>query len=227
MNYKFKAIIFDFDDTLIDAKSQGIDFHIQVARRNGWRVPPKKEIFKYWGLGWEEFVRNLWPEVPFRDFERAYIEYRRTRKREYRLIPGAKRTVKKLQKMNFVMGILSNRNEKNVRDLLESLGVNLDYFDIIQGEEEYFYHKPDPRAFDNILSTVGKKGITPQEVLYIGDTIFDVTASQGKDLKFIGVLSGVIKRKGFRSLGIKDKDIIKSIKDLPRWLRKYGKIDDR
>jgi len=223
MFYKYRAIIFDFDDTLVDSKS-GIVFHQKVAKSKGWKVPPKEELEKYWGLGWEDFIAKFWPYIPFADFRQAYIDYNQKEPRHYDQIPGVNKAIKELKKEDIILGILSNRNVKSVRDILEQQGFSLDDFEIIQGEEEFFFHKPDPRAFDQILTILGERGILPREIIYVGDTRFDIAASRGCKIKFVGVLSGLMKREEFKNLGVLDRDIIQSVKDLPRWLRKYGQI---
>ncbi|MFA4880983.1 MAG: HAD-IA family hydrolase [Candidatus Doudnabacteria bacterium] len=222
MPYKYRAIIFDFDDTLVDSKG-GVVYHQKVAAEKGWRVPSRGELEKYWGLGWEDFIAKLWPDVPFSDFRQAYIDYNQKEPRRYGKIPGVNKAIEKLKKENMILGVLSNRNVKSVRDILAQQGFFLDDFEIIQGEEELIFHKPDPRAFDNALTILGERGILACEIIYVGDTRFDVEASRGRKIKFIGVRSGLMDRQEFKALGILDQDIIKSVKDLPRWLKKYGR----
>ncbi|MDP2918106.1 MAG: HAD-IA family hydrolase [bacterium] len=222
MLYNFRAIIFDFDDTLIDSKG-GIVYHQKVAASMGWRVPPQEELEKYWGLGWEEFIGKCWPEISFVDFRQAYIDYNQKEPRCYTHFPGTRETIKKLKKENFILGILSNRNTRSILDILRQMNFPLDDFEIICGEEEVFFHKPDPRAFDEILVELGKKGIRPEEMIYVGDTGFDLAASRGRGIKFVGVLTGLAERAEFTALGVPAPDVIKSVKDLPAWLAKYGR----
>lgn len=222
MLYKFRAIIFDFDDTLIDSKA-GIAYHQKVAASRGWRVPAKEELEKYWGLGWEEFIGKCWPEISFVAFRQAYIDYNQKEPRRYTHFSGGRETIKKLKKQGFVLAILSNRNTQSILDVLGQMDFSLDDFDMICGEEEVFFHKPDPRAFDGILVELGKKGVVPEEMIYVGDTGFDLAASRGRGIKFVGVLSGLTDRTEFAALGVPASDVIKSVKDLPAWIAKYGK----
>lgn len=225
MEYKYRAIIFDFDDTLVDNKTEGIDFHQTVARSRGWRVPSAEEIEKYWGLPWQEFINKLWPKVPYREFHDAYVAYNREYPRHYKAIPGTIEALDKLKKMGFALAILSNRNKRNILDKLEDLGFKTEVFTIIYGEEELIYTKPDPRAFDPLFTAFGKLGIVPAEIIYVGDTQYDIKASRRCGIKFVGVLSGLMDRTEYKAAGIDAADVIPAVKDLPKWLCTFGKFN--
>lgn len=224
MAYLYRALIFDFDDTLIDNKTEGVSFHQAVARSRNWRVPDTAEIEKYWGLSWSEFIKKLWPAVSFREFQDAYVAYQKKYPRHYQVLPAALKTLKGLKGEGFLLGVLSNRYKKNILDILERLDFPAEIFGFILGEEEVLYPKPDPRAFDPIIAELGQRGILPAEILYLGDTLYDIQASRGSKIKFIGVLTGLMDRQEFREAGIASSDVITSLEGLPHWLKKYGQI---
>ena len=58
------------------------------------------------------------------------------------------------------------------------------------------------------------------EILYVGDSIYDYLAAKRAGLKFVAVLTGFHKKNDFNKLGLKNKNILKSIKYLPKWLNK-------
>jgi FMN phosphatase YigB (HAD superfamily) len=57
------------------------------------------------------------------------------------------------------------------------------------------FHKPDPRAFSQPLKDFS---VTPQETVYIGDSISDGESAKGAGIHFIALLeSGLRTREDF------------------------------
>lgn len=56
------AMISDFDGTLIDSLTEGIQSLQNVAGELGWRVPQKDEVRRQWGRPLLSMLGNLWPD---------------------------------------------------------------------------------------------------------------------------------------------------------------------
>ncbi|UCC94486.1 MAG: HAD hydrolase-like protein, partial [Candidatus Omnitrophota bacterium] len=66
---------------------------------------------------------------------------------------------------------------------------------------------------------------TKEEIIYVGDDMRDLQAASGAGLGgFVGVLTGAATRKKFIAAGLSKKNIIKSIRKLPHWLERSGRL---
>lgn len=62
------------------------------------------------------------------------------------------------------------------------------------------YHKPDPRAFDELLQA---HGLSPEQCVYVGDSPSDAQASNEAGLNFIASLeSGIRQRQDFDNYNV-------------------------
>src|SRR3989344_3912946 len=95
------------------------------------------------------------------------------------------------------------------------LSLSLKIIKIIYSCDDLKYSKPDPRVFSKALK---KFNFKKNEILYVGDSIYDYIAAKRANLKFVAVLTGYHKRNEFQKLGLKSENILKSIKYLPKWL---------
>ena len=82
------------------------------------------------------------------------------------------------------------------------------------------YHKPDPRAFDPVKKELLKERIKKEEILYVGDAIYDYQAVSGAGLNFVAVTNGAWTKEEFKEAGLSERFIIKFLKELPKVLEK-------
>ena len=67
-----------------------------------------------------------------------------------------------------------------------------DFLDIVVGGEDVSCPKPDPEGLRHALSVLG---VSPQEVLYVGDSIVDAETARAAGVDFAGVLHGMTTRE--------------------------------
>lgn len=81
------------------------------------------------------------------------------------------------------------------------------------------FHKPDPRAFDELLA---QHSLNPNECVYVGDSVSDAVASKQAGLKFIASLeSGLRTREDFVGESVdlfieRFADIVSAVAELDR-----------
>ena len=98
---------------------------------------------------------------------------------------------------------------------LKQIKLKKSLFKFIYAREDVKYHKPSPLVFLRPLKDLKLK---KEDIIYVGDSIFDCIATKKAKIKFVAVLTGHYKKNEFIKKGVKKENILKSIKELPEWL---------
>mgnify|MGYP001380797266 CR=1 FL=1 len=204
-----KAIIFDFDDTLVSYKDIYLHSHKEAAKKLNIKVPSDIELLKYAGLPWKTMVSKIWPDIKFEDFYSAYVEVDDIIDRTP--VKGAKEVILQLSK-KYDLFIISSREKDSILELMEKSSLPIENFKAIYGDDSLPYHKPDPRIFDPIL-----KEYKPEECIFIGDSDYDLIPAQKAKITFIAYLSGVCPKDVFEEMNA--DFIIDDLRDIPKLLK--------
>jgi len=210
-----KAIIFDVDGTLVDSNEIAVKCIQKSAKELNLKIPDRNKIHSFWGRSLKYMVNNLWKNYDHHKFRRYYFNC--LEKHKIKQIPGAKAVIKKLKK-EYVLGIVSGKARLTMLRQFKYMGIDKNDFKFLLSADDTKFHKPDPKVFAKGVRKL--KGINKKEILYVGDFIMDYLAAKIEGFQFVAVLSGFGKRKEFLENGLKNKNILKSIKDLPKWLDK-------
>ncbi len=182
---KYKAVLFDVDDTLLDSISA--------------RVVTLQHVFKSAGIAHldaERFLRDLQGTsleaalaqlaLDFGIEGDLFLDYRRTywgkEKGLLKLYPGVRDVLENLHGLRLKLGIVTTKAvniqfEGSVIGAvkeLEELGI-LDFFSALVGFEDVSLYKPHP---DGINLALRRLEITPSEALMVGDSASDIGAAK-------------------------------------------------
>lgn len=102
------------------------------------------------------------------------------------LYPGVKETLAALAAHNLPMALVTNKPTPFVAPLLQSLGID-DYFSLIIGGDDVVAKKPHPAPLFLVL---GKFGLLPGELVFVGDSRNDIQAAQAAGCPCIGLTYG-------------------------------------
>lgn len=182
---RYKAVFFDFDDTLGDREQYAYDCARDMLKENTQIDDPIQfeAVLQDWML-WDEkgnvekdYVRRRLEEkygitFPY-DFDVHWIE---NLWRYCVAYPDAKETLTYLKK-KYQLGIITNGPSFGQRKKLEVSGLD-EFFDLdkVVVSGDYPYQKPDPRLFQEGCRRLDVK---PEESIYVGDIFAnDVYGSQ-------------------------------------------------
>jgi len=182
---KYKAVIFDLDDTLLDSISA--------------RVISLQRVFTSAGIteqDAERFLRDLQGtslSAALAQLAKGlgigvdlFLDYRRTywakEQGILKLYPGIKQVLNKLHEYGLKLGVVTTKSmnvefEGNVigaRQELQELGI-ADLFSVLIGFEHVTLHKPHPEGINMALTRLE---VAPGETLMIGDSAGDIGAAQ-------------------------------------------------
>jgi HAD superfamily hydrolase (TIGR01549 family) len=102
------------------------------------------------------------------------------------LIEGSLEIVQKLRDAGFKLAILTNNGRPALNKIMNQIPLR-ENFDLIQTRHE----SPKPKPFpDGLLKVTSELGVSPIEVVYVGDAMIDGTAASRAGIEFWGVSTG-------------------------------------
>lgn len=178
-----KAILFDFDDTLVQTRESKWEALIETARRYYNLQIDANHISQFWGLPFEKMITGVMKNID--DFESIRDNYFVVT-HEFPMLAhiGAVEAIVELMK-TYPVGILTASDRELVIDDLTRLKFPVANFFNIQTAEDTKVHKPNPDVF---LPTLAKQpSLKLVDFLYVGDSIRDYLAAKNAGLDFIGI----------------------------------------
>ena len=180
------ALIFDFDDTLVNSYGARLDALQRVFTAAGIHDPTAEAFFRDMGgrqlqdaLRPLEEREGMQPDDLFKDYRRTYW----TKKAGLiSLFPGVLRMLESFQARGLKLGILTQKGwvfEVEGRPVgasqeLVEVGAR-DFFSVGVGFESVTNHKPHP---EGVLLALDGLGAEPAQCIVVGDTPADMGAAQ-------------------------------------------------
>ncbi|HVF69623.1 MAG TPA: HAD-IA family hydrolase [Xanthomonadales bacterium] len=182
-----KAIIFDFDDTLVKTKECKWDALKETGKRHYGLDITDEHIKKFWGKPFDEMLSGVLMNSD--KYINLKINYESvTQEFPMKAFDDAVSVVNKLLE-NYKIGILSSSSKSLLMNDLKLLNFPADKFSYIQTYEDTQEHKPHPEVFSPILTHLKKNGIGKEELIYVGNAVIDFEAAKHAGLKFCAILS--------------------------------------
>ena len=108
-----------------------------------------------------------------------------------RLYPDTLDTLRRLKADGARIGIISTKYRYRILDFFSDK-VEPDFIDLVVGGEDVTHAKPHP---EGLLAAMDQLGVTPSQVLYVGDSTVEALTAQAADTDFAGVLTGATTRQ--------------------------------
>ena len=197
-NSKKKAVIFDLDGTLSDSIHSIKYCTDKVLSEWGYEPFTEKEYCYFVGDGAANLIKRALiarGDTKLQYFEEAFARYKEIFRKNcmYEVKPyeGIIELLDALKKKGLAIAVLSNKPHAETIQVIETL-FGKDYFDVIQGQKENVAIKPSPEGVFQILKQLS---LTPEEILYLGDTSTDMKTGKGAGAFTIGALWGFRERE--------------------------------
>jgi phosphoglycolate phosphatase len=179
-----RAVLIDLDGTLLDTV---LDLHAAanaMLRDLGRREVAVESIRSYVGRGIPNLVKRVLagsmdaaddaappPPEALASFKRHYST---ENGRNAVLFPGVLDGLEALKILDLPLGVITNKAEAFTLPLLQRTGL-FPYFDVIVSGDLLPRPKPDPMP---LLWASGRLGVSPVDVLMIGDSVHDFHAGR-------------------------------------------------
>lgn len=215
-----KAVIIDIDDTLCLTESACYEMENEIMQSMG-REPFSRAIhIKTWGINLKDAISIRSPGIDYKEFKQHFKRIMKNYVKSGKLDSINHENYKTLDRLidnNKKIILLTSRSELELEHMLEPSHELSSRVHEFYHKDNIKYHKPDPRAFDELLAN---NLLSPNECVYIGDSVGDAAAAKGAGLYFIASLeSGIREKADFDDYKVdafvyKFPDIINSINKL-------------
>ena len=183
-----KVIIFDFDGTLCDTRSNIIIAFRATMEHLGLEMRDEETCGATIGLTLRDGFKSMYP-----DFDDAKIDYcvetyrqifaERRKELMPDLFPGVKETLEALRKRGYRMTIATSRLTDSLMLFMRHHGID-HYFEYAVGSDSVTHHKPHPEP---ALKTLAALNIAPSEAIMVGDMPVDIAMAHNAGIRAIGV----------------------------------------
>lgn len=215
---QYKAVFFDFDYTLGDGTEAIVAGFRYAFARMGWPEPGYDEVRRTVGMPLEEEYSFLTGDTDPENrakFRMLYTEKAGPMQVETAVLcPGARELLEALHQAGIPAGVVSTKKADTLLAILEARGV-APLFASITGGNQVKRPKPDP---EGLLSAIAAQGLSPEQVLYCGDTVIDAETAQRAGASFCAVLNGTTSAEDFAAAGFPTVHIAPDLWDLKNWL---------
>ena len=194
-----KAVIFDYDDTLVGTHRVIWNLHKHIARTYYGIELTDLDIKAYWGRPVHELARHYYRTEDIDTAVNRMLLHLDDFPKEK--LPHTEPTLRHLKLASKLIGIVSATTRPILDGDCVHTGIPLDIMDYIQTAEDTKFHKPDARVFNPMLKWAARRGITASEVLYIGDGLQDLKAAGNAGFGFLGVTTGLVTSEEFSKYG--------------------------
>lgn len=161
-----KAVIFDYDDTLIKSSEYFFWLEIEVSKKLWLQAATREQYFALRGKPHEEMVKIMHPEIETKVYMQEYDKIYNPN--NLVLFDWVKKVIQQLKNDLIKMFILSAKKIDRLEEHTNLLGIR-EYFKYIHWAESSPYKKPDPHVFDDILNVINanKDEIVEKRVYWI------------------------------------------------------------
>jgi HAD superfamily hydrolase (TIGR01509 family) len=185
----FRAIVFDWDGTLVDSAEKTFACYVRV--------------FSAFGIGYDHaaFERTYSPDW-YRTYEEIGLPREHWKEADARwiscyetepsrLLPGAGEALERLAGRGLLLGLVSSGDGTRVRREVRALGLERLFGAVVCGGETA-RRKPDPEP---LLAALGRLGVPPAATAYVGDSPEDVAMARSAGAFAVGIPGGFPNRE--------------------------------
>jgi len=186
-----KALLFDFDGTLIDASNVICTCFNRTLARQGLGPLDPEEIRSRIGKPLRDMFLPFSDEADLEQLIRGYREsFHELSPGKSSLIPGVRELLTRMDN-GILLGVVTSRTARGARQILEEFQL-LEKFTVLIGIEDVTRGKPHP---EGLLKALSRMNVSSDRAAFIGDTVFDIEAGRKAGTFTIGVTTGYHTRE--------------------------------
>lgn len=184
MTIDVKAVVFDFDMTLVDSSHAIHRCMNLMACRLGLHEVSYETVLAGIGIPLEESMRLYWGDFHPEWITTYRTEFRALERGAIKLFPNTEGTLAALRGAGVKCAVVSNR--RYARSAIEAVGL-AGYMDVVLGRENVTHPKPHPEALLKCMEML----CTPRDcTVYAGDTDIDMQTAAAAGVRGIGMATG-------------------------------------
>lgn len=200
----FKGVIFDLDGTLVNSledladsmNSVLLDYHFPTHSLDAYKSFIGNGILNLVRVSLPETVQD--EQIIMSCYNRMIDIYSNNCTIKTKPYDGIIFLLNELKSRKMKLSVFSNKADEFTKKIVQSLMP--DYFDVIMGLKSEAHKKPNPLGALQISENLG---ISPENMVYIGDTGIDMQTAQNAKMYGVGALWGFRTREELITNGAK------------------------
>jgi phosphoglycolate phosphatase len=215
---RYALVVFDWDGTLIDSAGTIAECIQDASREMGLPVPDRERARHVIGLGLQDSLRHVVPDLPperYRDFAAQYRRHFLARESSMALFEGVPQLLAGLHGRGHLLAVATGKSRAGLDRALSASGLGA-YFCASRCADET-NPKPHPAM---LLELMQELAAAPQQVLMVGDTSHDLEMAHSAGVDAVAVGYGAHPEQALRALG--PRACVASVDELARWLIQNG-----
>lgn len=179
MSNQIKAVLFDMDGVLVEAKEWHYEALNQALRMFGYEISRYEHIHAFDGLPTKEKLKMISQRYYLPEQLHPFInELKQSFTMDYvakycHPVFAHEYALSKLKAQGYKIAVCSNSIRKTIEVMMEKTGL-APYLDIIVSNEDVVKPKPDPEIY---LKTMSELGLKPKECVICEDNINGINAA--------------------------------------------------
>lgn len=214
MKAKYRLIVFDWDGTLMDSEARIVECMRLALDAVGADVLADHQLKQVIGLGLKEALATLLPDRDEGFYLRLADAYREywldPAAAECRLFNGIEALLYRLHGAGYLLGVATGKSRRGLDRQFDETGLGLIFASSRCADESR--SKPAP---DMLLAILEELGVSANETLVIGDTLYDLEMARSAGCERIGVTYGVHDHEQLTAC--EPLDLISSPQALVEW----------
>lgn len=178
-----KAILFDFDGTLINTNELIYKSYSYAYKKVLGRDITKGEFLKFYGRPLKEALIDEFGktgETLLKEFQVFNLE---NHDQFVKSFAGAAEGVRFFKQKGFLIGVVTSKRINTLLMGIKFLGLE-NTFDVLVTPEDTDKYKPNPEP---VLKGCELLKVFPEETVYVGDSVFDLMAGRAAGTKICAV----------------------------------------
>ncbi len=179
---RYTHIAFDIDGTLLDTAYTDLLGLRKALKEVTGREESMDALWQFLGMPSVEILQSVGIQDPecIQTIIPLWTEYRKKRADTVRLFPGVRETIRALREAGISTGIVTSKNARGYASDFVPYGI-ADWFDPVVLSDDTQRHKPYP---DPLIAFMRKTGAQAEELLYVGDSVYDSRCAREAGVDF-------------------------------------------
>ena len=217
-DFKLSCVLFDLDGTLLDTARDSILCLNKALSSHGFETVSAETIKPFISYGAvamiDESLDQLVPESLRAEILETMLDLYENNIAEHTVFfKGMSDTIDAIEAQGLKWGVVTNKQERFTNPLMAALKLADRAACIISGDTT---SNAKPHA-EPMLAACKKAAVKPQECVYIGDAIHDITAGKNAQMKTLVALYGYLKSTDMPETWGADA-LIESPEQLSAWI---------
>lgn len=219
----YRAVIFDWDGTLMDSTHHIVGALIAACRDLGLREPTAQEAGWVIGLSLQSALYRLVPDLGADNVDTFIARYKihfEHLQHEMVLFEGHGALLRELHDGGVVLGVATGKSRRGLDAAIARLHLR-SVFDATRCADDA-RGKPDPDMLEQLMAELA---LSPDEVLMVGDTTHDIQMAHAAHVDSLAVAYGAHTQADLESA--RPSALVRTVADMQGWIRRHVPLPGR